>query len=42
VLRLKGNQETLQEEVRELFTTAAAGDFAGVVHDDTEKVDKDH
>ena len=42
VLGLKGNQETLHEEVREFFATAAAGDFAGVVHDDTEEVDKDH
>ena len=42
VLGLKGNQETLHEEVREFFTTAVAGDFAGVAHDYTEEVDKDH
>jgi hypothetical protein len=28
--------------VREFFTTAVAGGFAGVVHDYTEGVDKDH
>jgi predicted transposase YbfD/YdcC len=42
VLGLKGNQSTLHEEVEEFFTTAAAGDFAGVVHDYTEETDKDH
>jgi predicted transposase YbfD/YdcC len=42
VLGLKANQETLHEEVREFFTTALAGDFAGVVHDYTEEVDKDY
>jgi predicted transposase YbfD/YdcC len=42
VLGLKGNQSTLHEEVEEFFATASAGEFAGVVHDDTEETDKDH
>jgi predicted transposase YbfD/YdcC len=42
VLGLKGNRSTLHEEVEEFFTTASAGEFAGVVHDDIEETDKDH
>lgn len=42
VLGLKGNQGTLHEEVEGFFATALAGDFAGVAHDYTEEVDKDH
>jgi len=42
VLGLKGNQSTLHEAVEAFFTPAAAGGFAGVVHDDTEETDKDH
>jgi predicted transposase YbfD/YdcC len=42
VLGLKGNRSTLHEEVGEFFTTASAGEFAGVVHDDIEETDKGH
>jgi predicted transposase YbfD/YdcC len=42
VLGLKGNQSTLHDEVEEFFATASAGEFAHVVHDDTEETDKDH
>ncbi len=42
VLGLKGHQSTLHEEVEEFFTTASAGEFAHVVHDDTKETDKDH
>ncbi len=41
VLGLKGNQSTRHEEVEELFATASAGEFAGVVHDDAKETDKD-
>ncbi len=42
VLGLKGNQSTVQEAVEEFFTTAVAGQSAGVAHADTEETDKDH
>lgn len=42
VLGLKGNQSTLNEQVEEFFSTAAAGEFDGVVHDYAEETDKDH
>jgi predicted transposase YbfD/YdcC len=42
VLGLKGNQSTLQESVEDFFVTALAGDFAAVVHDFHEEIDKDH
>ena len=42
VLGLKGNQGSLHEAVEDFFTTAQANQFAGVVHDCVEQVDKDH
>jgi hypothetical protein len=42
VLSLKGNQSTLHTEVEDVFTTARAGAFAGIVQDDTEETDTDH
>ncbi len=42
VLGLKGNQGSLHEAVEDFFTTAQANQFAGVVHDYVEQVEKDH
>ena len=42
VLGLKGNRGNLHESVEEFFTTAEANQFAGVVHDYMEELDKDH
>ena len=42
VLGLKGNQGNLHDAVEDFFTTAQANQFAGVVHDYVEQVDKDH
>ncbi|MCP4410377.1 MAG: ISAs1 family transposase [Gammaproteobacteria bacterium] len=42
VLGLKANQDTLHDAVADFFTVAQAKQFAGVVHDYVEEVDKDH
>ena len=42
VLGLKGNQGALHEAVEDFFTTAQANQFAGVVYDYVEEVEKDH
>jgi predicted transposase YbfD/YdcC len=39
---LKGNQSHLQEAFKDFFTAAHAANFAGVSHDYTEELDKDH
>jgi predicted transposase YbfD/YdcC len=41
-LGLKGNQGSLREAVEDFLTTAQANQFAGVVHDYVEEVEKDH
>jgi predicted transposase YbfD/YdcC len=42
VLGLKGNQGSLHEAVDDFFTAADAKEFAGVEHDYSEELDKDH
>ena len=42
VLGLKGNQGTLHEAVEDFFTCAERQQFAGVLHDHLEEIDKDH
>ena len=42
VLGLKANQGALFEAVADFFTIAQANQFAGIVHDCVEEVDKDH
>jgi predicted transposase YbfD/YdcC len=42
VFCLKGNQESLHDEVRDFFEQAHAGAWQGVVHSSHETVEKDH
>jgi predicted transposase YbfD/YdcC len=42
VFCLKGNQESLHEEVQDFFEQAHAGDWQGVAHSSHESVEKDH
>jgi predicted transposase YbfD/YdcC len=42
VLALKGNHETVHEEVRDFFADARARQFQGLAHDFLETIEKDH
>jgi predicted transposase YbfD/YdcC len=42
VLSLKGNQDTIHEDVMTAFSEAHQSDFAGIAHERTETVDKNH